>query len=83
MTITQNAAGDLAGKATISGTFSDSKGVVAGTVSNPNGNGDIAFAVSWGSGDTMSFIGTYTASTMKGAFSSLTLPDAGTFALGK
>ena len=83
LTITQRANGDLAGAATISGKFSDNKGVVAGTVSNPSGAGDIAFTIVWGSGDTMTFGGTYTASTMGGGYTSLTLGDAGTFSINK
>lgn len=83
MTITQRANGDLAGTASISGKFSDNKGVLVGTVSNPSGKGDIAFTVSWGSGDTMTFAGTYNANTMSGGYTSLTLNDAGTFKLNK
>lgn len=83
ITISQNELGDIIGTAKITGKFSDSKGIVAGTVSNASGPGDIAFSISWGTGDTMTFIGTYTATTMKGAYSSLTIGDAGSFSLAK
>lgn len=83
ITVTQNAQGDLVGTAKITGKFSDSKGVLGGTVSNPNGPGDIGFTIAWGTGDTMTFLGTYTASAMSGAYTSLTLADAGTFTLSK
>ncbi len=83
ITISQNELGDIIGTAKITGKFSDSKGIVAGTVSNASGPGDIGFSISWGTGDTMTFIGTYTATTMKGAYSSLTIGDAGSFYLAK
>ena len=82
ITISQNAMGDFAGTASITGHITDNRGVVAGSVSNPSGPGDLTFAISWSSGDVSTFIGTYNSSAISGGYTD-TMSDAGRFALSK